>query len=97
MLNFIELSAADKRKLPIGLQQLWRLHRGLCPIHGRAMSLAWEKLDGWRNGEVVDLTNTPIPLECSFVGCTAIISALDWNYPENENKPLCVERIYSEG
>jgi hypothetical protein len=88
--DFLNLTSVQKRKLPVGLQQLWRLHRGLCPIHGMAMSMNWEDHPNW---PTVDFRVAPVPLECPVAGCTAKVSAMDWNYPEHQDKPWCVGSV----
>jgi hypothetical protein len=38
--SFLATDARTKRRLPVDLQRLWRLDRGLCPVHGQPLSLS---------------------------------------------------------
>lgn len=87
--SFLKADAQKKRRLPIDLQRLWRLDRGLCPLHGQPLSLAtWDML-----ARRIDRERELTPLECPVVGCGAKVSAWDWNIPGNEDRPYCIESL----
>lgn len=84
--SFLATDARTKRRLPVDLQRLWRLNRGLCPVHGQPLSLSIQ-------AEPIDRARDLSPLECPVAGCSAKVSAWDWNLPGNENRPYCIESL----
>lgn len=74
------------------LQRMWRLARGLCPVHGCGVRLACDQMPSWHTFEW-DTRTQMVPLRCDRRDCTVRIKVWDWNVPGYAERPWCIEYL----
>lgn len=89
---FLSLTPQQKRRLPHDLQILWRLARGLCPVHGTPLIFR-DYLNPVEEFDLMLPSQRLIVVGCNKAGCGLRLIARDWNNPAYEDGPYCIERF----